>query len=73
VGQPVAGACAYANTGVVNTAYTLPNNTVLTCRVRVVSASGVGSVSRTLEPWIANQNRTDAPYYKAQQFLISGQ
>ncbi|MFN0179600.1 MAG: hypothetical protein ACKVZ0_12450 [Gemmatimonadales bacterium] len=35
------------------------------------SAAGVGPVSRTIETWVANRNRTDPPYYKAQQFSIS--
>lgn len=69
--QAVAGSCPYTTSGNKNE-FTVPQgNQTHSCQVRIVQAGGTGAVSRTAEAWVVNQNKLEAPWYKAQQFSIS--
>lgn len=64
-------ACAYDATALKNTFTISAGNSTFTCSVRVVSAGGVGPVTRTLEVWVVNPDRFDAPYYYKRDFTIT--
>jgi len=63
--------CPYNPSALRNT-FTIPRgNTSHTCSLRVASAAGMGPVTRTLEVWVVNPDKSDAPYYYKRDITIS--
>lgn len=63
----ISGSCPYNNQGTNNTVTVTGGNDLQKCKVKVVQASGAGagSVSRTIDTWMVNADKSTAPWHKS--------